>query len=373
MALITSNGQHIRLARRKPVNMRMQGAYQGADGEPGQGLQAGMFSRKPEDSPLRGPYETGCVSPGTLCYDTALQRFRADRVLTVMLREEYIPPVTLKQVACGHAAIYGLLTDGTVIMCGSGLGRGESDCEDWTDIAYIAGDYGYVVGVKEDGSVVVAGEPFSDGYTGDFAAWSGVVKVSAAQSHCVALTSSGSLLIATADSDVWRGWYSDITTWAGVVDVSDSNYHVVACFPDGHVQVGGRVVHDNVDDVGAWTDVVAVATTFKATLGLKSDGSCLACGQTGSNKNIVQDVSGWTGITAFHGHGYSVLGIKEDKTVVHAGEGGFYYGTPLHLWTDILQVANYGSLYAGRRSCDALALGGDADSVGDVSLLDHCL
>jgi len=64
MALITSNGQRIRLARRKPVNMRMQGAYQGADGEPGQGLQAGMFSRKPEDSPLRGPYETGCVSPG---------------------------------------------------------------------------------------------------------------------------------------------------------------------------------------------------------------------------------------------------------------------------------------------------------------------
>ncbi len=371
MALITSNGQRIRLARRKPVLMRMQGAYQGADGEPGQGLQAGMFSRQPEDSPLRGPYETGCVSPGALCYDAALQRFRADRVLTVMLREEYIPPVTLKQVACGQAAIYGLLTDGTVIMCGSGVLKGESDCELWSGIVHIDAAYGYVVGVKANGSVVVAGEPFN-GYLGDFATWSGVVKVSAGQTYCVGITGAGTLHTATYNVQYWKDFAATVAGWSNVRDVSAVANHIVGCFLNGTVAVGGRIDHSTLDDVGSWADVVEVGATGKGTYGRQENGDCLACGPLTNNFQLIQIVSGWTGIDQLAAVGHTVIGLKPDKTVVSAGQVFETYGTRMQNWTGVLQVATYG-IHAGRRSCDALASGGDSGAVNGVTLLDHCL
>ncbi len=371
MALITGNGQRIRLARRTPVHMRMQGANPGA--EPSQGLQAGLYSRQPEDAPLRGPYETGCVRPGTLCYDLHLAKGRSDRIVTLFMQEEYIPPVTLKQVACGRDAIYGLLTDGTVIMCGQGLGRGESDCEDWTDIVFIDGCYGYVVGIKSDGSVVVAGEPFS-GYLGDFATWGSVVKVSAGQSYCIGLTANGALHTATYNVKTWKDRAGTVADWTNVTDVTGKEQHIVACFQDGHVQVGGYVAAGavHVTEVDAWTDVVQVGATANGSYGRKSDGDMLACGSLTNNYQLIQTVSSWTGITDFSAQG-SVLGLKEDKTVVAAGQLFETYGTRIQDWTGILQVANWASLFAGRRSCDALASGSSSGPVGDIGLLDHCL
>ncbi len=371
MAIITKDLQRIALSSRPPLNVRMQGAYLGEGAESGQGMGIGLAYTKPGDVVLRGPYETGCVE-GRLCYDAPLQDFRAHRIVTVYMQEEYVAPVNLAQVAVGSGAIYGLLTDGTVVMCGSGLGMGESDCELWSDIVHLGADYGYVVGVKSDGTVQVAGYPFN-GYTGGFANWEDVVAVSVGQRYCLGLTGAGTVLSATYDLAYFEDHIAPTGQWTNVTDISAKGYHVAACHADGTVSVTGPLQYSNLDLVDDWIDVIAVETLSKTTIGLKSDGTCLATGETSNNYSLVQNVGAWIGVTSISGHGYAAFGLTTEGTVIHAGQVSSLYGTPVTQWADILQLANYAGTCVGRRSCDALAYGGDSAAISQISMLDHCM
>ena len=74
-------------------------------------------------------------------------------------------------------------------------------------------------------------------------------------------------------------------------------------------------------DVSEWTDVVAVAAGRIHTVGLKSDGTVVACGQNASGQC---DVSSWTDIVAVAANGFHTVGLKSDGMVVACGDN--YYG-----------------------------------------------
>ncbi len=65
----------------------------------------------------------------------------------------------------------------------------------------------------------------------------------------------------------------------------------------------------NVDD---WTDIVAVATGDKHTVGVHSDGTVVA---TGSNEKGECDVVDWTDITAISTGSNRTLGLRSNGTV----------------------------------------------------------
>lgn len=85
----------------------------------------------------------------------------------------------------------------------------------WTDIVDISmGDVGSIAGLKSDGTVVVS-KRYSGSTPGedyfDAAKWTDIVAISAGQNFHVGLKSDGTLVVAGACSDGWTLDVSDIT------------------------------------------------------------------------------------------------------------------------------------------------------------------
>lgn len=89
--------------------------------------------------------------------------------------------------------------------------------------------------------------------------------------------------------------------------------HIIALKEDGTVIATG----DNRSgqcDVSEWKDIIAVAATESASIGLKSDGTVCAIGRCNYNSNL-NEVSSWTDIVAIC-ISDGIVGIKSDGTVV---------------------------------------------------------
>ena len=63
----------------------------------------------------------------------------------------------IRKTAIGSDFILGLKQDGTVVAAGV-EGRTPPDVSGWTDIADISNGHTYCVGVKNDGTLVFAGD-----------------------------------------------------------------------------------------------------------------------------------------------------------------------------------------------------------------------
>ena len=63
-------------------------------------------------------------------------------------------------------------------------------------------------------------------------------------------------------------------------------------YSDGTVTVIGYNGNGQCDDVASWEGIVAVAEGYEFTLGLKSDGTVVSCGDV----YHVKDTSGWSDI-----------------------------------------------------------------------------
>ena len=85
-------------------------------------------------------------------------------------------------------------------------------------------------------------------------------------------------------------------------------------------------------NVSGWKDIVAVATGYYHSIGLKEDGTVVA---TGGNEYGACNVSRWTDIVAISAGGTYSVGLKADGTVVTAG---WNYGN-VSQWADIIAVA----------------------------------
>ena len=60
-------------------------------------------------------------------------------------------------VAAGAEHTVGLKSDGTLLVAGSNS-NGQCDVSDWSDVSQIAvGDY-YTLGIKNDGTLLIAGK-----------------------------------------------------------------------------------------------------------------------------------------------------------------------------------------------------------------------
>ena len=114
-------------------------------------------------------------------------------------------------------------------------------------------------------------------------------------------------------------------------------------------------------NVSGWRDIVAVATGYYHSIGLKEDGTVVA---TGGNECGACNVSRWTDIVAISAGGTYSVGLKADGTVVTAG---WNYGN-VSQWADIIAVAA-GSEHMLGLKADGTVLASDNNEYGqcDVS------
>ena len=119
--------------------------------------------------------------------------------------------------------------------------------------------------------------------------------------------------------------------------------HTVGLKSDGTVVACGYKPFCN---VSGWTDIVAFAAGGYHTVGLKSDGTVVACGPNWSGQC---DVSHWTGIVAIAASDDHTVGLKSDGTVVACG-ANTDSRCDVSGWADVVAVSAGGGHTVGLKS-----------------------
>ncbi len=213
----------------------------------------------------------------------------------------------------------------------SGYGRGN---------AIAAGEF-HTVALRSNGTVVATGTNYNGQLkVGD---WRDIISVAAGRYHTVGLKSDGTVVAVGHNED----GQCDVGSWRDIVAISAGYWHTVGLKSDGTVVAVGRSEHGQLD-VDTWRGVVSVAGGNSCTLGLMSDGTVVGTGMVYAfNKNVGKysitydisyDVSQWRNIVAVSGGGYHVVGLKSDGTVVAAGDT-YYSGCDVGAWRDVVAVS----------------------------------
>ena len=222
-------------------------------------------------------------------------------------------------VAAGGLHTVGLRADGTVLAVGTNS-SGECDIGNWTDIVAIAAGQYHTVGLRADGTVVAVGEnDYGKCYVGN---WTDIVAIAAGNDHTVGLLADGTV-VATGNNEYGQ---RDVSDWTDIVAIAAGSNHTVGLRADGTVLATGS----NGSGVDDWKDIVAIATGPHA-VGLRLDGTVVA---VGSNSFGECKVGAWTDIVGIATGTYHTVGLRADGTVVAVGSND-YGECNVSKWKDI--------------------------------------
>jgi len=266
---------------------------------------------------------------------------------SVMAQEQVTP-----MVAAAEFYVVGLKDDGTVVAVGDN-DYGQCDVGNWTGITQVAVGEFHTVGLKDDGTVVAAGctnyEPRGSpripwinvqGGQCDVGGWRDITQVAAGVCHTVGLKDGGTVVAVGLD-DYGQ---CDVGNWTDIVQVATGGWHTVGLKDDGTVVAVGDYFWQL--NVGGWTDIVQIAANDYNTVGLKDDGTVVA---VGDNDYGQRNVGSWTDIVQVAAGLYNTVGLKSNGTVVAVGDnvnGQCNVGG----WTHIVQVAAGGDYTVGLKS-----------------------
>ena len=314
-----------------------------------------------------------------------------------------------RMIAVGDAHTVGLKSDGTVVACGD---KPYCNVSGWTDIVAVATSYKHTVGLKSDGTVVAYG--FNLYGQCNVSNWTEIVEIAAGSIHTVGLKFDGTVVSCGSNSD----GQCNVSGWTDIVAVATGYKHTVGLKSDGTVVACGSNAYgqcdvsdwklfDNFDDVVNRAVAEAnrrregaarrqeeanrrreeearrkkelqeklrpyyhchapsmIAAGSIHTVGLKSDGTVVACG---SNSDGRCNVSGWTDIVAVAASGKHTVGLKSDGTVVSCGLNSDGQCN-VSGWTDIVAVATASGHTVGLKSDGTvMACGSNSDGRCNIS------
>ncbi len=210
-------------------------------------------------------------------------------------------------ISSGEVHTVGLKSDGTVLATkytgDKNRYAGQCDVSEWADIVAIsAGDSRHTVGLKSDGTVVIAihykvDQEFYKAFTGyddddiiyNVANWKNIVAVSAGNGFIVGLKYDGTVVLA-GDRDKEH----DVSKWSDIIAISAGYSNVVGLKYNGTVVVTGSNAYGQCD-VSGWKDIVAVKSGEHHTIGVKKDGTVLSTRYTFDKDSYDGqcDVTGW--------------------------------------------------------------------------------
>ena len=177
-----------------------------------------------------------------------------------------------------------------------------------------AGDL-FVVGIKPDGSCIVAGNPKPN-----VSSWTGMCSLSACGDTVAGLRSDGTVVCSDPTLNV-RDW-KDIVQIDYFEVWQENDHHIVGLTSSGKVVAEGTNRYGECD-VSGWEGIVDVAAGATCTVGLRSDGTVVACG---SNEYGQCNVSDWVGIVDVAAARYAVYGLTSDGHIFVTGQKPLYEG-----------------------------------------------
>lgn len=216
--------------------------------------------------------------------------------------------------------VVGLKEDGTVVMAGN-VPEYYVGTKTWSDVIAIATGQQYIVGLRTDGTLVAQGH--NGDHQVDIDDWTNIVAIATGWRHTVGLDSDGEIHITGLGSDRQLNYIEEHKDdWINIVDIDagggtsediGTTPYTVALKQDGTVVTTLKDV--NLDKDNGWSDIIAISAGDSHIVGLKSNGTVITT-ETG---NTAEEVDEWEKIVAISaGYGFT-LGLKEDGTVVAVG------------------------------------------------------
>ena len=204
----------------------------------------------------------------------------------------------------------------------------KSKIEDWTDIVSISGRGAFILGLKNDGTVVSARG--TTDYKIDTSQWDDMIAVATGQQFIVGLKADGT--VKTQGIDGYGETDADV--WTGIASISAGWQHAVGLGCDGDVfDENGDVyiVGYRSDEIAAeikskadeWVNLKAISTGGSSpgyqgrghVVGLKEDGTLVAAGDKNSGQCEVTGPE-WSNLVAVSAGDYHTVGLREDGTIV---------------------------------------------------------
>ncbi len=158
---------------------------------------------------------------------------------------------------------------------------------EWNNIQKISNSLSHIVGLKEDGTVVSAGDNSTGQCETD--SWSDIVDIATGDGFTAGLKKNGRVVLAVNDTRrnfVWRDKKGEIKEidsfenaqllksvhlWKDVKKISADINHLVGLTEDGKVVVAGQNRYGQLN-IGDWTDIVDIYATEMTTFALDKDG-----------------------------------------------------------------------------------------------------
>jgi len=232
----------------------------------------------------------------------------------------------IKDIGMSDTQFVGLKENNTVITLGVG-DKLKQQTNTWKNIDKIYVKKDAVYGVREDGTVIYAGDCEYDGAEYIYS-WSNVESLSLGEKHMVAITKNATMYALGANVN----GECDIDEWYDIIQVATA-YHTVGVCKNGKVLATGENNFGECD-VKSWQDVVQVAAGDFYTLGLTSSGKVLA---TGLNSCGQCNVGEWANIKKIFAKGNMSVGLRYDGKIVTAGKNSYHYGD-IKNWSRIKDV-----------------------------------
>lgn len=212
-------------------------------------------------------------------------------------------------VSASSTNTVGLRADGTVVVAGK-----APAFKDWSDIVAISTGRNHIVGLKADGTVVAVGDNIYGECNTE--GWKDIVAIYAGDDWTAGLKADGTVVVTGDDLDN----QCNTKSWTDIIEVSAGDfineYHMVGLKTDGTVVAVGYN-EDGECNTEDWTDIIAVSAGDTHTVGLRADGTVVAVGDNIFGECNTED---WTDIVAIYASENKTIGLRIDGTFVAVGD-----------------------------------------------------
>lgn len=183
----------------------------------------------------------------------------------------------IKSIVAGPDSTYGLVNDGTVIATGDNSYR-QCDVSGWRNIREVISGGRFAFGLTNDGHVVSTPYANQGKYNleEEVKTWHNIVAIASNRDNSigriVGLKEDGTVVVAGTKQ---RNENTD--SWRNIIAIAEGDSHTVGLKSDGTVVACGGYGFGECN-VSSWRDIVAVWAGLGLTVGLKADGTIVSNG-----------------------------------------------------------------------------------------------
>lgn len=244
----------------------------------------------------------------------------------------------------------------------------------------IAGDYSYTVGLKEDGTVLFSGIKLL--IKEDVSTWRKIVALDASDTHVVGLKSDGSVVVAPSCE------LKEVGLWTDMIAVAAGHDFAAGLKADGTVLVcKDRRCKTKLDRVSGWKNIVEISARDNLLVALDSDGVMYRSDSDSVKQDIVALTRSGKGLMAdgsvaveYRTSIKEILdAFGEDNRLILKADGSvfdcsFGFHTPRQLGNekDIVAITRYGGCgYVGLKANGTIVVDSEYAECKDWKLFDH--